>query len=48
MNDGRASILLENLIDELLARFEFDTVEEILKASNFGDDDMYDLKLYND
>lgn len=31
-----------------LARFEFDTVEEILKESQFSDDDMYDLGLYND
>ena len=48
MKDGKASILLENLVDELLARFEFDTVEEILKESQFSDDDMYDLGLYND
>ncbi len=48
MENERAKVLLANLVYELLVRIELDDLEEILRSSQFNDDDFYDLGLYND
>lgn len=46
MENERAKVLLANLVYELLVRIELDDLEEILRSSQFNDDDFFEGSEY--